>query len=69
MQKYGINNVRGGSFCEIKLNKDNLTTIKNLEYCVLAPIRFLLIGKLYSSFNSCKLKLPHIVKGLVMREL
>jgi hypothetical protein len=30
MQKYGINNVRGGTFCEIKLDKDNLTTIKKM---------------------------------------
>ena len=30
MQKYGINNVRGGTFCEIKLGKDNLTTIKKM---------------------------------------
>ena len=26
--KYGINNIRGGTFCEIKLSKDNLETIK-----------------------------------------
>ena len=30
MEKYGINNVRGGSFCEIKLTLDNLTTIKKM---------------------------------------
>ncbi len=30
MEKYGINNVRGGSFCELKLNKDNLNTIKKM---------------------------------------
>jgi hypothetical protein len=28
MQKYGINNVRGGTFCEIKFDKENLATIK-----------------------------------------
>ena len=30
MEKYGINNVRGGSFCEFKLDKDNLQTIKKM---------------------------------------
>ena len=30
MEKYGINNVRGGTFCELKLNKDNLSTIKKM---------------------------------------
>ena len=30
MEKYGINNVRGGTFCELKLNKDNLNTIKKM---------------------------------------
>ena len=28
MNKYGINNVRGGSFCQIKLNKSNQLTIE-----------------------------------------
>ena len=30
MEKFGINNVRGGTFCELKLNKDNLSTIKKM---------------------------------------
>lgn len=30
MEKFGINNVRGGTFCELKLNKENLSTIKKM---------------------------------------
>jgi hypothetical protein len=30
MEKYGINNVRGGTFCELKLSKDNLSTKKKM---------------------------------------
>ena len=30
MEKYGINNVRGGSFCEMKLSKDNINVIKKM---------------------------------------
>ena len=30
MEKYGINNVRGGTFCEIKLNKDIVSTITKM---------------------------------------
>ena len=30
MQKYGINNVRGGTFCGITLDKENLSTIKKM---------------------------------------
>jgi hypothetical protein len=30
MEKYGINNVRGGTFCEIKLTEDNKNTIEKM---------------------------------------
>jgi hypothetical protein len=30
MDKYGINNVRGGTFCKLKLNDYNLITINNM---------------------------------------
>ena len=30
MEKYGVHNVRGGSFCEIKLDNDNLKTINKM---------------------------------------
>jgi hypothetical protein len=30
MEKYGINNVRGGSFCKINIDKDNIETIKKM---------------------------------------
>ena len=30
MEKYGINNVRGGSFCELKLSYCSLSTIKKM---------------------------------------
>jgi hypothetical protein len=32
MEQYGIDNVRGGSFCELKLTEDNVTTIKKMIY-------------------------------------
>jgi hypothetical protein len=32
MDKYGIDNVRGGSFVSIKLDEDTLNTLKKMEY-------------------------------------
>lgn len=34
MEKYGVNNVRGGSFCEIKLSDNNLITLNQMIKCV-----------------------------------
>ena len=30
MEKYGINNVRGGSFCQINLSDNNISTLKQI---------------------------------------
>lgn len=30
MEKYGVENVRGGSFCEVNLSKENITTINKM---------------------------------------
>lgn len=30
MERFGINNVRGGSFCEIKLNENNIVTLNKM---------------------------------------
>lgn len=35
MEKYGINNVRGGSFCEIKLSDNNIVTLNQIMNSVL----------------------------------
>jgi predicted GIY-YIG superfamily endonuclease len=52
MEKYGINNVRGGSFCQIKLNENNIITLNqmicgNTDKCFIC-------GKSDHYVNDCK---------------
>jgi len=57
MEKYGINNVRGGSFCEIKLSDNNIITLNQMIKGV--TDRCYICGKDDHFANECK---KHSVK-------
>lgn len=42
MEKYGINNVRGGSFCQIKLSDINISTLKQMINVIYVEIMIIL---------------------------
>lgn len=52
MEKYGINNVRGGSFCEIKLNENNIITLNQMIKSV--TNKCYICGKGGHFANNCK---------------
>ena len=52
MEKYGINNVRGGSFCEIKLSDNNIITLNQMIKGV--TDKCYICGKLDHFANDCK---------------
>ena len=52
MEKYGINNVRGGSFCEIKLSDNNLITLNQMIKGV--TDKCYICGKTDHFANDCK---------------
>ena len=52
MEKYGINNVRGGSFCEIKLSDNNVITLKQMINSV--TDKCYICGKNDHFANACK---------------
>jgi hypothetical protein len=62
MDKYGINNVRGGSFCEIQLTPDNLTTIKKMING--STNKCFICGDSGHFANNCKKDYDKIVKIL-----
>jgi cellular nucleic acid-binding protein len=54
MDKYGIDNVRGGSFCEIDLSTDNINTINKMICC--ANNNCFLCGSPNHFSNRCPLR-------------
>ena len=54
MEKYGINNVRGGSFCEVKLSDSNRTTLEQIMKGV--TDKCYICGKNDHFANDCKKK-------------
>lgn len=52
MGKFGINNVRGGSFCEIKLSDDNISTIQKMLKS--SQDKCYICGKFGHFANQCK---------------
>ena len=54
MEKYGINNVRGGTFCEIKLSDNNIITLNQMINTI--NDRCYICGKQDHFANECKNK-------------
>lgn len=52
MEKYGINNVRGGSFCEIRLSDNNIITLNHIIQSV--TDKCYICGKDGHFANECK---------------
>lgn len=52
MEQYGINNVRGGSFCEIKLSDNNISTLNQMIRGV--TNKCYICGKADHFVNECK---------------
>ena len=52
MEKYGINNVRGGTFCEIKLSDNNIITLNQMINTI--NDRCYICGKQDHFANECK---------------
>lgn len=52
MKKYGMDNVRGGSFCELNLNKENINTL--IKMMAGAEDRCYYCGELDHYINDCK---------------
>lgn len=52
MKKYGINNVRGGSFCQIVLSENNIQTLKQM--ITGASDKCYICGKIDHFANQCK---------------
>lgn len=52
MEKYGINNVRGGSFCEIKLSDNNIITLNQIIKSI--TNKCYICGKADHFANDCK---------------
>ena len=52
MEQYGINNVRGGTFCEIKLNENNIITLNQMMNTV--TDKCYICGKSDHFANDCK---------------
>jgi hypothetical protein len=67
MEQYGINNVRGGTFCELKLKKDNIETIKKMingstDKCYIC-------GESGHFANKCKQDYDKIMEELIDNDL
>jgi cellular nucleic acid-binding protein len=51
MERYGINNTRGGSFCEIKLSDTNISTLNQIIFVEGATISQMIVKSLSKKRN------------------